>query len=164
MLKAFDRQLFFCVSGLAQIALAVAVGSGFYQVLSRFVLQSPAAWSEALTRASIIWAVMLGIALAFRQGSMLGVDMLRSMLEKRGHARLLEHIVTLIVVCFLIFLVWISITMTWRVRFQTMPTLGVSIAWVYSSIPIGAALSILGVCLNWFFYTGDKSQVEKLNI
>src|SRR5690625_222414 len=149
MLERLDRRLFQLVSWAAQLLLWAAVASGFYQVLSRFVLQSPAAWSEALTRATVIWTVMLGISLAFRHGAMLGVDILHSTLKKYGYARLLEHVVLLIVVGFLLFLVWIGFTMTWRVRFQTMPTLGISIAWVYLSIPIGAMLSSVAVLLRW---------------
>src|SRR5690625_7394920 len=72
MLERLDRRLFQLVSWAAQLLLWAAVASGFYQVLSRFVLQSPAAWSEALTRATVIWTVMLGISLAFRHGALLG--------------------------------------------------------------------------------------------
>lgn len=149
MLERLDHRLFQIVSWIAQLLLWAAVASGFYQVLSRFVLQSPAAWSEALTRATVIWTVMLGISLAFRHGAMLGVDILHSALKRYGYARLLEHLVMLIVVGFLLFLVWVGWTMVWRVRFQTMPTLGISIAWVYLSIPVGAALSCIAVLLRW---------------
>lgn len=149
IIRRLEHHIFQFISWLAQLLLWVAVAAGFYQVLSRFVLQSPAAWSEALTRSSIIWVVMLGIALAFREGSMLGVDALRNKLSEYGYGRILEHLVLLIVAAFLIFLLWIGINMTWRVRFQTMPTLGVSISWVYASIPTGAALSLLAVFSHW---------------
>src|SRR5690625_1145029 len=156
MLRRIDHHLFQVISGLAQLLLWVAVAAGFYQVLSRFVFQSPAAWSEALTRAAIIWTVMLGISLAFREGAMLGVNALRTKLDQYGLARLLEFIVLLIVAAFLLFLLWIGILMTWRVRFQTMPTLGISISWVYMSIPIGAALSFIAVLCHWGRDSSDK--------
>lgn len=149
MLQRIDRHLFQMISGLAQLLLCVAVAAGFYQVLSRFIFQSPAAWSEALTRAAIIWTVMLGISLAFREGTMLGVNILRTKLEQFGYGRWLEFLVLLIVAAFLLFLLWIGIQMTWRVRFQTMPTLGISISWVYLSIPVGAALSLIAVFCHW---------------
>lgn len=148
VLGLIDRSLSRLVSWLAQAMLWSAVAAGFYQVLARFVLQSPSAWSEAWTRAAIIWAVMLGVSLAFRQGAMLGVDLLHNMLAPR-RARLLEHIVLLIVAGFLCFLVWIGIDMTWRVRFQSTPSLGVSISWIYLSIPVGALLSLFGALAYW---------------
>lgn len=143
-----DRGLFRTVSWVAQALLWSAVAAGFYQVLARFVLESPSAWSEAWTRASMIWSVMLGVALAFRQGAMLGVDLLHNLLEPHK-ARLLEHLVLLIVAGFLVFLAWVGADMTWRVRFQTMPSLSVSISWVYVSIPVGAVLSLVGALACW---------------
>lgn len=148
LLHGLDRALFRLVSIVAQLLLATAVIAGFYQVLARFILESPSAWSEAWTRASVIWAVMLGVALAFRQGAMLSVEMLHSMLGG-SWARRLEHGVLLIVVFFLSFLAWVGVQMTWRVRFQTMPSLEASISWVYIAIPIGAVLSLVAVIAYW---------------
>jgi TRAP-type C4-dicarboxylate transport system permease small subunit len=147
-LGVIDRGLSRLVSWVAQALLWSAVAAGFYQVLARFIFESPSAWSEAWTRASIIWAVMLGVALAFRQGAMLGVDLLHNLLAPH-RARLLEHGVLLIVVGFLAFLAWIGVEMTWRVRFQTMPSLAVAISWVYLAIPVGAILSLFGALAYW---------------
>ncbi|MHA3904549.1 TRAP transporter small permease [Castellaniella sp. WN] len=147
-LGLIDRGLFRLVSWVAQGLLWSAVAAGFYQVLARFILESPSAWSEAWTRAAIIWAVMLGVALAFRQGAMLGVDLLHNLLAP-CRARALEHVVLLIVAGFLGFLVWIGAEMTWRVRFQTMPSLGASISWVYLAIPVGATLALFAALACW---------------
>lgn len=147
-LGLIDRGLFRLVSWGAQALLWSAVAAGFYQVLARFILQSPSAWSEAWTRAAIIWAVMLGMALAFRQGAMLGVDLLHNLLAPH-RARVLEHLVLLVVVGFLGFLVWIGFDMAWRVRFQSTPSLGVSISWIYLAIPIGATLALIGALAYW---------------
>lgn len=147
-LSVLDRHLFRVVSVITQLLLLSAVAAGFYQVIARFVLQSPADWSEAWTRASLIWTVMLGLSLAFRQGAMLSVEMLHSVLRDRNK-RFLEHIVMVITVSFLGFLGWVGLQMTLRVRFQTMPSFDVSISWVYMSIPIGAVLAIIGVVAFW---------------
>jgi TRAP-type C4-dicarboxylate transport system permease small subunit len=68
---------------------------------------------------------------------------------KPGARRLLEHLVMIIVVGFLGFMAWVGGQMTYRVRFQTMPSLEVSISWVYVAIPIGMALAILAVLATW---------------
>ncbi|QAA94874.1 TRAP transporter small permease [Pollutimonas thiosulfatoxidans] len=143
-----DRTLFRLVSGITQVLIVSSVAAGFYQVIARFILESPADWSEAWTRASLIWTVMLGISLAFRQGAMLSVEMLHSALGPRG-ARWLEHVILAICVSFLGFMAWVGAQMTWRVRFQTMPSLEVSISWVYIAIPIGTALAIVAVLAHW---------------
>lgn len=148
LLSVLDRHLFRAVSVITQLLLLSAVAAGFYQVIARFILQSPADWSEAWTRASLIWTVMLGLSLAFRHGAMLSVEMLHSLLRDRKK-RFLEHIVLVITISFLGFLAWVGLEMTLRVRFQTMPSFDVSISWVYMSIPIGAVLAIVGVVAFW---------------
>ena len=160
-LRAFDKGLFRLVSWLAQALLWTAVLAGFYQVISRFVLASPADWSEALTRACIIWAVMLGAALAFRRGAMLSVDMLHRLLPPR-QARRLEHGVLGVVVCFLGFLVWVGAMMTWRVRFQGVPSLMISISWIYLSIPVGMGLSLWAAIACWI--EGPREQRDETEI
>lgn len=143
-----DRSLFRVISIICQVLLLSAVAAGFYQVLSRFVLLSPSDWSEAWTRASLIWAVMLGLCLAFRQGAMLSVEMLHGFL--RGMARRwLEHCIMVVCVGFLAFMAWVGAQMTWRVRFQTLASLEFSISWIYIAIPIGMVLAILGVISRW---------------
>lgn len=148
VLRFLDRTLFKGVSVITQLLILSAVAAGFYQVIARFVLETPADWSEAWTRASLIWTVMLGVALAFRQGAMLCVEMLHNLLGPRNK-RWLEHVILLVCVSFLGFMAWVGGMMTWRVRFQTMPSLEVSISWVYISIPIGMTLAILAVVAHW---------------
>jgi len=63
LLARLERTLFCAVAWLAQALLVSAAAAGFYQVLSRFVLQAPADWSESWTRAALIWVVFLGVAL-----------------------------------------------------------------------------------------------------
>lgn len=148
IIRLLDHSLFRLVSILTQLLLLSAVAAGFYQVIARFILQAPADWSEAWTRSALIWTVMLGIVLAFRHGAMLSVDMLHGFLGVRNKRRL-EHLILLICVTFLGFLAWVGGQMTWRVRFQTMPSLDISISWVYVAIPIGSALAILAVLAHW---------------
>ena len=47
-----------------------------FQIITRFVIEAPAEWTEVLIRFSLIWMVFLGIPMAFRQGAMVSVDVL----------------------------------------------------------------------------------------
>ncbi|THU02501.1 TRAP transporter small permease [Lampropedia puyangensis] len=162
LIHRIDKALFGLVSVVAQALLWLAVATGFFQVVSRFVLHSPLDWSEVLTRAAIIWAVMLGVALAFRQGSMIAVEFLREKL--RGKAKcLLEGIVNLTCIGFLVFLAWMGGQMTYRVRFQSVAGLEVSISWVYLAIPVGAGLAALALLLRWLTPDAPASQAPVRN-
>ena len=46
-------------------------------------------------------------------------------------------------------LLWFGIEMTWRVRFQGTPSLGISISWIYLAIPTGAAIALIGAIAYW---------------
>ena len=65
---------------------------------------------------------------------------------------------SLICAGFLGFLAWIGGQMTWRVRFQTVPSLDISISWVYVAIPIGAALAAIAVLAR----LGDSAETPAL--
>jgi TRAP-type C4-dicarboxylate transport system permease small subunit len=146
-IRHLDRALFKGVSLLAPAALVAAVAASFWQVLARFVLEAPADWTEVLTRALLIWSVLLGLALAFRHGAMLGVDLLRNLLGRlqRRWLQLLNGLIALTCTGFLGCLAWIGAQMTWRVRFQTVPSLDIPISWVYAAIPVGATLAAIAV-------------------
>ncbi|WP_109466699.1 TRAP transporter small permease [Albibacillus kandeliae] len=51
---------------LAVLAMVFAAG---WQVLARYVLQSPPIWTEELARRAMVWAGMLGASCAFRAAS-----------------------------------------------------------------------------------------------
>ena len=50
--------------------------AALFQIITRFVLEQPAEWTEILIRFRLIWMVFLGIPIAFRQGAMVSVDVL----------------------------------------------------------------------------------------
>ena len=139
-----ETYLFKLASALAQILLVGSACAAFWQVIARFVLHSPADWSEVATRALLIWTVLLGVALAFRHGAMISVEMLRNALQGRAR-RALEIAIGTICVLFLGTLAWIGGQMTWRVRFQNVPSLDISISWIYLAIPVGATLAVIAV-------------------
>ena len=55
---------------MACAMLAIASALGVFQIITRFVLEKPAEWTEVLIRFSLIWMVFMGIPMAFRQGAM----------------------------------------------------------------------------------------------
>ena len=162
LIHRIDNLLFGFVSIVAQALLWLAVATGFFQVISRFVLHSPLDWSEVLTRSAIIWAVMLGVALAFRQGSMIAVEYLREKLHGRPKC-VLEAIVNITCIGFLVFLAWLGAQMTYRVRFQSIAGLEVSISWVYLAIPVGAGLAAIALLLRWMTPDASASQAPVRN-
>lgn len=129
---------------VAVLMLIISVSLGFYQVLTRFVFDAPSTWSEVMSRSAMIWCVFLGAAASFRGGYMMAVEVIYKLVP----ARTLVWIEGFIVLCCLVvlaILVYFGTLMTIRVSSQTLSGMGITIAWVYAAIPVGAAFSVLAV-------------------
>ena len=145
---AFEHALNVVVTAAACLCLVAATASGLWQVATRFVLSEPSVWSEALTRTLLIWMVYLGIMAAFRQGSMISVD-LALRLSRGWFAPVLRAGIALACLLLLGIIAWFGYHMMLRVRFQTLAGLEVSIAWGYAALPVGGAVTVLAVLANW---------------
>lgn len=140
---ALDRVTTQAALAAACFALAVAVSAGAWQVFTRFLLEAPSPWSEALVRQALVWMVMLGIAGAIRQGALVAIDITRQLVK--GRARLALDLVIFASITLLFgVLFWFGWEMANRVRFQSIAGLEVSIAWGYAAIPIGSVFAIVG--------------------
>ncbi|TFZ04429.1 TRAP transporter small permease [Ramlibacter rhizophilus] len=128
--------------------MAVAASLGMYQIITRFVLESPAEWSEVLIRFSLIWMVFLGIPAAFRQGAMVSVDVLYRWSSARIK-RVLDWVVSLASLLLIAVIVWWGWDYAQRGAVQSMIGLeGVSMFWAYLAMPVGGVFTALGIVGN----------------
>jgi TRAP-type C4-dicarboxylate transport system permease small subunit len=136
---------------LACAMLAVAASLGLWQIITRFILQTPAEWTEVLIRFSLIWMVFLGIPHAFRVGAMVSVDVLYRLSGAR-----MKRVLDFFVAAAALVLVAVIVAVGWqyalRGQVQSMMGLeGVSMFWAYLALPVGgvfAAIAIVGNFLN----------------
>ena len=124
--------------------LIIAAGLALYQEITRFAFGAPSTWSEVITRSAMIWSVFLGVAVAFRHGAMISVDVIQNALPPRLGlgVYLLANLGSLI---FFSVLLWQGYLMTLRVIPQSLSALNVSIAWVYAALPVGAAFILIAI-------------------
>ncbi len=142
----------------AGACLAVACGAGLWQVASRFVLQDPAVWSEALVRLALIWMAMLGFAPAIRRGALMAIDLASDL--ARGRAKqVLDAVIALSTLSLCGVLGWFGVSMAQRVARQEMAGLEISIAWGYAAIPVGCALAALAALAVWLDPAGAPRHV-----
>ena len=129
---------------LSAALLVIAATLALYQVITRFVFGAPSTWSEVATRSSMIWCVFLGVAVAFRHGAMISVDVIMNVLPRRlGLAVFIAANAASLV--FFSILLWQGHLMTLRVVNQRLAALEVSIAWVYAALPIGSAFILIAI-------------------
>lgn len=124
--------------------LVIAATLALFQVVTRFVFGAPSTWSEVITRSAMIWSVFLGVAVAFKHGAMISVDVIQNALPPRIGlwVYLLASTGSLI---FFSVLMWQGDLMTLRVVPQSLAALEISIAWVYAALPVGSAFILIAI-------------------
>ena len=125
--------------------MVVAASLGMFQIITRFVLEQPAEWTEVLIRFSLIWMVFLAIPAAFRQGAMVCVDALYRWSSKPVR-RALEWFVFAASVVLMGIVLWWGWDYAHRGGVQTIAGLEtLSMFWAYLALPVGAVFSIIGL-------------------
>ncbi|RZL45192.1 MAG: TRAP transporter small permease [Variovorax sp.] len=136
--------------------LVIASALGVFQIVTRFVLEQPAEWSEILIRVSLIWMVFLGIPMAFRQGAMVSVDVLYRWSPPRIK-RMLDAVVSVAALALMLVVLWYGFDYAMRGRVQSMAGLeSISMVWAYLALPVGAVFSLFGIVGNYL----DPKRLE----
>jgi TRAP-type C4-dicarboxylate transport system permease small subunit len=129
--------------------LVIASSLGMFQIITRFVLEQPAEWSEILIRLSLIWMVFMGIPMAFRQGAMVSVDVLYRWSPPRIR-RVLDAAVCLATLTLICIIIWWGWDYSLRGRVQSMAGLeSISMFWGYVAMPVGAMFSVVAILGNY---------------
>jgi TRAP-type C4-dicarboxylate transport system permease small subunit len=145
---AFEARLTAVIIVTACVLLGIASVLGMFQVLTRFIFNQPSTWSEILIRLVIIWMVMFGIVVGFREGSQVSVDLMYRLSGR--FQRPLHFMITLVTVTFLAVLVWYGADIAWRTRFQEIggiEFLPMSVG--YAALPVGAFFAIIASIANF---------------
>lgn len=134
---------------LACVMLVIASSLGLFQIVTRFVLEQPAEWSEILIRVSLIWMVFLGIPMAFRQGAMVSVDVLYRWSSPKLR-RVLDAVVSVAALALMLVVLWWGFDYAVRGSVQSMAGLeSISMIWAYMALPVGAVFSLFGIVGNY---------------
>lgn len=121
----------FCVAAfVAMFVLGIAT------VVFRYVIESSLAFPDELIRYLFIWMIFLGSAIAFRRNMHAAIGVLVTNLPETLKRPALM-IATAASGLFFIVLLTGGVELAARVRAQISPALEVSMAWVYSAIPVG---------------------------
>ena len=144
----FERASTATATALACAMLVAAAAMGVFQIFTRFVIESPAEWTEVLIRFSLIWMVFLGIPAAFRQGAMVSVDVLYRWSPPRIR-RLLDIVVAASALLLVGVIIWWGWDYANRGKVQSMIGLeGVSMFWAYLAMPVGGLFAVIGIVGN----------------
>ena len=114
------------------------------QVFSRYVMNDAISWSEEVCRYMFIWMVFFGISYAIRQRRHIRILALYVILPEAGKKALLI-LADLLFLLFVVLLIFNGVELCTKIfeLGQLTPSLEFSMAYIYSSLPIGFFLAAL---------------------
>jgi TRAP-type C4-dicarboxylate transport system permease small subunit len=152
----FERATTAAATALACAMLASSAALGMWQIVTRFIIERPAEWTEVLIRFTLIWMVFFGIAQAFRVGAMVSVDVLYR-LSRGRFRRGLDVMVMVAALALLAVIVVVGWDYAQRGRVQTVIGLeDVTMFWAYVAMPVGGIFSAIAVVGNFL----DPQRLE----
>ncbi|QDU71448.1 Sialic acid TRAP transporter permease protein SiaT [Mucisphaera calidilacus] len=112
------------------------------QVIGRYILTDPPAWTEELATILFTWLVFVGASLALKRNEHFVVAVFVDWLPDRlgSAARGIAH--TLVAICCLV-LIWYGVGLTISGHDVDTAVLELPRSWVYLAIPVGALLMLL---------------------
>ena len=140
--STFRAKLDKAVANLLTIILGIMVLNVTWQVVSRYVFQSPSSFTDELSRYMLIWLGMLGAAYVAGKEEHLAIDILPQKLTGRAKLRL-QVFIHLVVIGFVLPVMVLgggNLVFITFVLEQKSATLQVPLAYIYSIIPLSGLL------------------------
>jgi TRAP-type C4-dicarboxylate transport system permease small subunit len=135
--------------GFACLMLVLSACLGMFQILTRFIFEQPAEWSEVLIRFFLIWMVFMGLPEAFRLGSMVSIDLMHRLVPSAVR-RVLDVVIAAASLALLAVIIWYGWDYAQRGKVQSMAGLEViSMFWAYLALPVGGVCAVFGVIANF---------------
>lgn len=144
MRQQLNRKLImFCA-----LILGAMVVEATWQVISRYVFNSPSGWTDELLRFQLIWLTMIGAPLAHGLNRIMAVTVFVERMSEKNK-RINKIIIEAIVFIFaLLVLVIGGFMVALNANGQISASLGINMFFVYLSIPISGVLFMLYSALN----------------
>lgn len=120
------------------------------QVVFRFLLKSPAAWTEETARYSFIWMTYVGTAYATKHSTHIRVDALDNLVGPKGK-EVLWWVSQTFFLIFVVILTKIGFDMliSLQVKPQTSPALKIPMQSIYACMPVGMGITVFRVIQNF---------------
>ena len=136
------------LAAIATVLLSVMTLLVLYQVFTRYVLNSPAAFTEELVRYFLIWTGFVGAAYAFITREHMCLVLVRDSLKPESR-RVLMTVIDVLILVFAIFVITIGgfkLAMSAQKVFSAL--LGIPRSLVYAMAPVSGLFIIVAQIIN----------------
>lgn len=152
--NAMDKVL----AGACAIVLAFMTLLTTYQVIMRYVFNSPSTMSEDMLSYSFVWVSLLGTALVFGQRDHMRLSFFSDKVKGKGQLALSIFSELLIMgIAVSVFLIGGKAFMDVGAM-QTSPTLNIFMHWIYLILPVSGVLIVVYNVLNIFLLIQEYNR------
>lgn len=149
------------IAHLLVVLMSLMVLNVTWQVVSRYVFQSPSSFTDELSRYMLIWVGMLGAAYVAGKNEHLAIDILLTKLEEKAQDKLMILINSCILIFALVVMVMGGSNLVYLtfILEQKSAVLQIPLAYIYGIIPFSGLLVIYYQLVAIKFLTTIKSAV-----
>ena len=152
--KIFDK----VVKGLLAALIIAMTCVELAQIVFRFILRSPLAWSEESVRYMFIYATFLSIGIGIDRGAHANLDLF--MRRFKGRAGMIyQTVLWVLAIVFFVILIANGIPLALANRTQLTPAMRMPFMYVILGVPIGSAIAIIYLIKNILvMWLGDPDK------
>lgn len=164
-----DKLISFLEEKIGTLCLVLMLLVVLYSVFMRYIMNSPIAIGEELSRYLMIWATYLGVSLGVKRNAHLGITFIADSMPIRI-SKVIRFVASLInlIVYIVLFMLSCSFVLKSIATGQHTPALQIPFYIVYFSLVVGFFLSSIRTVQNiWYDYKGngaDKHRYEEVHL
>lgn len=137
-------------------ALVVVSVLIFISAIARSI-REPLNWATDVSLLLFAWIIFLGADVALRHGEFVNVDLILKKFPSKME-KVLIIMWDIIIIGFLIVLIWFGIPLAIESSSRIFNTLGISYSWATISVPTGAFLMIITICIKIYHQLNKKAE------
>lgn len=140
--------------------LGLMVVEALWQVITRYVLNSPSVWTDEILRFQLIWLTMIGAPTAHGLNRVMAVTIFTDRIGKKAKNTNIIIVETIIVLFSIFILILGGLSVAMNASTQVSATLGINMFFIYISVPISGVLFILFASMNIKDAFGHRKEIE----
>lgn len=133
-----------------------------WQVFARFVIGDSLSFSEEISRFLMVWLVLLGSAYAARNGRLMKVDILETVVPGRFRPAVLI-LAGAVSILFYLVLVVFGFMIVEAVSYQSTPATQISMSIPMAALPVGGIFLVLNTLYNLSAVVLGKEEVSEID-
>jgi TRAP-type C4-dicarboxylate transport system permease small subunit len=135
LIEKYEKVLDWLTSGILAALLLIVL----MQVVSRYIFNNSLSWTEEAARYLMIWGVLLGVSLAYRNGYLISIETFVNRFPA-SVGRVVRAVNKLLSLFFTGLLTAYGVNLCILGAQMESPALEISYLWIYLAVPVGAGL------------------------